>query len=159
MRSLTPTRALLLGALLLTVPTAQTLAQGDLTRTNASDRIARLLFAPELVMRHQGELGLTRQQKDTLVAEMQAAQSDLVPLQLEMAEVAGNLGRLLGRPTVDEESVLAAANRVMDLERQIKTRHLRLVIRIKNMLSPEQQATLRRIRANQWEQRRQGGGR
>ena len=134
-------------------------AQSGVRGANASDRIARLLFAPELVMSHQGELGLTREQKDVLVTEMQQTQSDLVPLQLEMAEIGGELGRLLSQTTVDEEAAVAAAQQVMDLESRIKTRHLILVVRIKNMLSVEQQTTLRRIRQRQWEQRRGGGGR
>lgn len=134
-------------------------AQTGVRGANTSDRIARLLFSPELVMRYQAELGLTREQKDTLVAEMQQTQSDLVPLQLEMAEIGGELGRLLSRAKVDEEAAVAAARRVMDLESRIKTRHLVLVVRLKNMLSVEQQADLRRIRQRQWEQRRNGGER
>lgn len=134
-------------------------AQTGVRGANASDRIARLLFAPELVMSHQAELGLTREQKNILVAEMQQTQSDLVPLQLEMAEIGGELGRLLAQARIDEEAAVAAAGRVMDLEARIKTRHLILVVRIKNMLSAEQQTTLRRIRQRQWEQRRNGGGR
>lgn len=143
-------------AALVMVPAA--LAQTGVKGADASDRLARLLFAPELVMRHQGELGLTREQKDTLIVEMQQTQSDLVPLQLEMSEIGGELGRLLARATVDEAAAVAAAQRVMDLEARIKTRHLVLVIRIKNMLSVEQQTTLRRIRQRNWEQRRRGGG-
>ena len=54
-------------------------------------------------MRHQSQLGLTPKQKDILVHEMQQTQSDLVPLQLQMAEISGGLVDLLSRPRVDEE--------------------------------------------------------
>lgn len=146
---------LMLGVLALAPnATAQSRREPD-----ASDRIARLFFAPELVMRHQAELGLTRDQKDVLVVEMQKAQSDLVPLQLEMAEIAGEFARLLSQARVDEQAAVAAARRVMALESQTKTRHLILLVRIKNMLSANQQTMLRRMRRQQWEQRRNGGTR
>ncbi|MFQ5528041.1 MAG: periplasmic heavy metal sensor [Thermoanaerobaculia bacterium] len=134
-------------------------AQSGVRGANTSDRIERLLFSPEMVMRQQRELGLTGDQKDTLISEMQQAQSDLVPLQLEMAEIGGDLARLLSQPRVDEDAAVAAAGRVMDLESRIKTRHLVLLVRIRNMLSLEQQGMLRRVRRRQWEQRRNGGER
>lgn len=147
---------LALGGLALTRPAS---AQAGLRGANASDRIERLLFSPELVMRHQRELGLTGDQRDTLVREMQETQSDLVPLQLDMAELSGDLVELLSQPRVDEEAAVAAAARVMDLESRIKARHLVLLVRIRNMLDPEQQGMLRRMRRQQWEQRRNGGAR
>ena len=56
-------------------------------------------------------------------------------------------------------TAVGIAEQVMALESQIKSRHLTLVIRIKNMLTTEQQATLRRIRQRQWDQRRERGAR
>lgn len=134
-------------------------AQSGGRGANASDRLARLLFSPEMVMRHRTELGLTEAQKDTLIREMQAAQSDLVPIQFEMAEISGELARMLSRPKVDEDEVVAAANEVMALEARIKTRHLILSVRIKNILTIDQQSKLRMMRRRQWEQRRNGGER
>jgi Spy/CpxP family protein refolding chaperone len=106
---------------------------------------AKVVFAPDLVMRHQGEIGLSEDQKQSLIAELQATQSDLVPVQLEISEAGESLARMLGPTTVDEAEALAAAERVMQLETQIKMIHLRLVIRVKNLLSVEQQEMLRQI--------------
>lgn len=41
-------------------------------------------FPPELVMSHQGEIGLSEDQRQALVAELQRTQADLVPLQIEI---------------------------------------------------------------------------
>ena len=111
------------------------------------DRFEESVFAPDLVMSHQGEIGLRSDQKQALIEELQRTQSDLVPLQFEMSEAGERLERLLGVPRVDEDEALAAAERVMQLESEIKRRHLTLMIRIKNLLTEEQQAELRRLRS------------
>lgn len=113
------------------------------------DPFKKLVFAPELVMGNQSQIGLTADQKAALVAELQSTQSDLVPLQLDISEAAEQLARLLEAATVDEAAALEAAGRVMRSEAEIKKRHLLLVVRIKNLLTPEQQAKLRAIRARQ----------
>jgi Spy/CpxP family protein refolding chaperone len=106
---------------------------------------AKAVFAPDLVIRHQGEIGLTEDQKQSLIAELQGTQSDLVPLKLEMSELGEVLSRLLVATTVEEAQALDAAARVMRLETEIKLVHLRLVIRVKNLLTVEQQKMLRQI--------------
>lgn len=106
----------------------------------------RELFPPELVMRHQGEIGLSEEQRTALVREMQVLQSDLVPLQFDMSDAAGKLRTALAAPRVDEEKAAALADRLMSLESRIKKRHLALMIRIKNILTPEQQDRLRELR-------------
>lgn len=116
-------------------------------RGEGRDRFKELVFAPELVMAHQGDIGFTAEQKRVFVEQLQSAQSDLVPIQLEMAEAAAALNQLLGAPHVDEKAAVAAAARVMELEARVKGRHMRLLIRIKNLLTAEQQAALLEIRA------------
>ncbi len=113
----------------------------------AEERIARWVFAPELVMSHQAEIGLTAGQRDEFIRRMQKTQADLVPLKLELSEAVESLAHLLAAPRVDEGAALEQASRVMGLEAEIKRRHLELLIGIKNMLSEEQQMRLRRIRA------------
>jgi Spy/CpxP family protein refolding chaperone len=108
--------------------------------------LRRELFPPELVMRHQEEIHLSGEQKNALVREMQAMQSDLVPLQFEMSEAAGKLRAALDAPRVDEDKASALADHLMSLETRIKKRHLALMIRIKNILTPEQQSLLRELR-------------
>jgi len=108
--------------------------------------ISRELFSPELVMRHQEEIGLSGDQKSKLVQVTQEMQSDLVPLQFEMGEAAGRLRDALAAPRVDEAKAGDLADRLMGLETKIKRRHLTTMIRIKNVLTPEQQERLRALR-------------
>ncbi len=104
------------------------------------------VFPPELVMANQRKIGLTPEQRLTFLEEMRQTQSDLLPIQLEMSEASADLILLLEGARVDEEAALAAARRVVELEQGVKTRHMVLLIRIKNLLSVEQQRMLREIR-------------
>ena len=110
------------------------------------DPVARLLFAPEQIMRHQAAIGLSADQRRALIAEITGAQADFLPAQMEVAEHAEELQRLLAAPRVDEAAAMAVAGRLMDLESRIKRRHLELAIRIKNLLDENQQARLTALR-------------
>jgi Spy/CpxP family protein refolding chaperone len=104
------------------------------------------LFPPELVMRHQEEIGLTDDQKAKLVKAMQDLQTDLVPLQFEMGEATAKLKGALAQPKIDEQAAGDLADRLMALETKIKRRHLTTMIRMKNVLTPDQQDRLRTLR-------------
>jgi Spy/CpxP family protein refolding chaperone len=105
------------------------------------------LFPPELVMEHQGELAITAEQKQSLLAETERGQSAVVRLQWELSGEKEKLVKLLDANHVDETRVQEAAARVMDRESKVKAAHLGMLVRVKNLLTPEQQAKLREIRA------------
>lgn len=131
------------------------LAGGAAAQGRAGDRMDQrpeqepfrdLIFEPELVMRSQREIGLTPDQRDRFVREVQQTHSDMVPMQVEMIDASADLLELLAPATVDEEATLAAAGRMMALERQVKARRMLLLVRIKNLLTDAQQRQLRAIR-------------
>jgi Spy/CpxP family protein refolding chaperone len=70
----------------------------------------------------------------------------MVPMQVERVEASANLLELLEPAAVDEEAALAAADRMMTLELEVKARRMVLLVRIKNLLTAEQQRQLREIR-------------
>ena len=110
------------------------------------DPMVKLLFPPELVLSHAQELGLQPAQRTAIVSAIKEAQGDLLDLQLEMAERAQALVKLLDVPRVEEAGALAQADKVMGLERDMKRRQLQLLVRIKNALTREQQDRLRDLR-------------
>jgi len=63
-----------------------------------------------------------------------------------MTEPALELIELLGQPKVDEARVLAKTEQVLRIENEVKKRQTALLVRIKNMLTAEQQAKLRELR-------------
>jgi len=113
------------------------------------------VFRPELVMRHQREIGLTSAQQEAITRAMGETQQGLVDLRWKFEAESQELAKLLDAESVNEGAALAMADRVMSIEQQIKKEHLRMLIRIKNKLNPEQQAKLRQLEENR-PRRRQG---
>ncbi|MBX3258596.1 MAG: hypothetical protein KIS78_06470 [Labilithrix sp.] len=105
------------------------------------------LFPPELVMEHQNALAITAEQKAAILAETEKGQAAMLRLQWELQGEKEKLVELLDADRADEARVAEAAARVMDRETKVKASHLGMLVRVKNVLTPEQQAKLRAIRA------------
>ena len=110
------------------------------------DQIAARVFPPELVMRHDDQIGLTDRQREAIKAEIQESQGKFIGYQWQMQKHAGRLVSLLEARPVDEGKVLSAADAVMRLEVDVKKTHLTMLVRIKNILTPDQQARLEQLR-------------
>jgi len=110
------------------------------------DPIARNLFPPELVMMHQGEIGLTETQAAAIRNEILKAQSKFIDLQWQMQRETEKLVSALQQTPIDEAKTVATADALMNLETTIKKTHLTLLIRIKNLLTDEQRAKLAEIK-------------
>jgi Spy/CpxP family protein refolding chaperone len=106
----------------------------------------RDLFPPELVMRHRHDIGLSEAQRDAITQAVRTTQGNVLELQWQMLDEAEKLGDLMRETRIDEKAALKQAERVMGIEQQIKKEHLGLVVRIKNLLEPEQQEQLRALR-------------
>jgi Spy/CpxP family protein refolding chaperone len=110
------------------------------------DRFAQAFFAPELVMQHARAIGLTDEQRETITAAVQETQSRAVALQFRMLEQLQAVMEMIEQPRINEAQSLAVLNRVLDAEQEVKIAHSTLLIRIKNVLTQEQQARLRELR-------------
>ena len=110
------------------------------------DAFAQALFDPQLVLRHAQAIGLTPAQRRTILDELKATQTALAPLQANMMEPALDLIELLGQTRVDEAKVVAKMDQVLEIENEVKKKQAALLVRIKNTLTPEQQARLRELR-------------
>jgi len=105
------------------------------------------LFPPELVMEHQGELAITAEQKRSILGETERAQSEMLRLQWELQGEKEKLVKLLDGDRADEAKVQEVAARVMAHESKVKASHLGMLVRVKNVLTPEQLTRLRELRA------------
>lgn len=104
------------------------------------------LFPPELVMEHQGEIGITPAQRAAIDRDVERGQKELLALQWELSAEKEKLLKILDADKVDEGKSAEAAARLMDRETKIKAAHLAMLVRVKNQLTPEQQAKLRALR-------------
>jgi Spy/CpxP family protein refolding chaperone len=103
-------------------------------------------FPPELVMQHQGEIGLQDSQRAALTTAIQQAQSKFMDSQWKLSAESEKMNRLLQGTHVDETQVLDEVDRILNMEREIKKAQISLMVRIKNTLTPAQQAKLAEIR-------------
>ena len=129
-----------MGLLILTVETAAEPPRAG------QDPLAPHVFPPELVMRYAAEIGLDERQRAAvkdLVIKMQARFLDM---QWDLQAESEKMARLLEARPVDEAAVLAQADKVMGLEREVKKAHLSLLVRIKNLLTDAQREKLTELR-------------
>lgn len=110
--------------------------------SSGDDPLAAYFFPPELIMAHQRELGLQDAQRVTITNEIQKAQARFVELQWKMSAETERLQTLLQPPVTDEAQVLEQIDRTLAVEREIKRIQVALLVRIKNTLTPSQQAKL-----------------
>ena len=111
-----------------------------------ADPLGEHLFPPELVMQHQQAIGLSEEQKNLIKAEVQKAQTRFTELQWQLQKEVETMISLVKEPKTDEQQVLTQLDKILGLEREIKRTHFTMVVKIKNSLTPEQQARLREIK-------------
>lgn len=107
---------------------------------------ASLLFTPEEVMQHRRAIELSDEQRDHITRLIQDVQEELVALQLRLLGQTESVKETLAGPRIDLDRVMDSFQRALNTEMEIKRRHLELLIRMKNMLTPAQQETLLRLR-------------
>jgi Spy/CpxP family protein refolding chaperone len=110
------------------------------------DDFGRNFFPPELVMQHQSEIGLQDAQRAALTSAVQQAQGKFMDVQWKLSAEGEKMGKLLQPTQVDEAQVLEEVDRILALEREMKRAQIGLMVRIKNTLTPAQQAKLLEIR-------------
>ena len=111
-----------------------------------NDPFSDAMFPPELIMQHTRDLGLTDEQKTYMRGEIQKTTTRFNELQWQLQDAMEALHETMKAPQVNEEQALAQLGKVLDAEREIKTLHMGMAIRIKNKLTPEQQMKLQSMR-------------
>ena len=111
------------------------------------DPVIENLFPPELVMSHQKAIELSDAQKAYIRSELLKAQTHFTELQWQLQDAMEGLVSLLKEPSTDESQVMNQLDKVLSSEREIKRTQIALLVRIKNKLTPDQQARLQKLRA------------
>ncbi len=106
----------------------------------------RNFFPPELVMQNQRAISLRKDQRKAITKAIQSTQSETIELQWEMQEAAASLEEAVAVPKIDEGAAIAIAEKMMEVEGRVKRAHLALLIRIRNVLDPDQRERLAEIR-------------
>jgi Spy/CpxP family protein refolding chaperone len=92
------------------------------------------------------EIGLDEKQRAAIKDAVIKMQSKFLDVQWEVQAESEKMVRLLEASPVDEAAVLAQADKVMALERDVKRTHLMLLVRVKNLLTDPQREKLKELR-------------
>jgi Spy/CpxP family protein refolding chaperone len=111
------------------------------------DPIMESLYPPELVMAHQKAIALDDVQKNDIRGELLKAQTRFTELQWQLQEAMESLVGLLKKNPADERQVLEQLDKVLAAERELKRTQIGLLVRIRNRLTPDQQAGLQKLRS------------
>jgi len=127
--------------------------QAETTGSPAGNReIMRMgLYPPDVLMRHQQALGINDAQRKRIAALVRDFQSEIADLQWTLQNDQQIFKQSLAEHPVPDDT-LAQGEKVLALESQFKLAHFKLLIAIKNELTPGQVAqideTLKRRRKN-----------
>lgn len=118
--------------------------------------IRDFFFPPEVVMRNQRAIALTADQQNAIRAEMQKALPQFTELQWQQSAEEEAMADLAKSDHPDESKILAQLDKLTSIENAMKRTQLTLMVRIKNLLTPDQQQKLRSLEKDA---RGKGGGR
>ena len=131
---------------LLTVLTLSATANAQLAN-NAADKRAALqmgLYPPDIIMRHQQRLGITDAQRSEMAGAVKTFQTDVAELQWQLQSEQQTLRQMLATTDIDSGAALAQVNSVLELENAFKRAHFKLLIAIKNALTEDQVAIIKK---------------
>jgi Spy/CpxP family protein refolding chaperone len=108
------------------------------------------LLPVELVMAFRTKIDLTEEQNAKIGALVVELQQGIAGKQWKMQTAYFDLIEVLDQPRLDEQRALDLAKQAIDTENEIKLEQLRLLIRLRNLLTNEQVAFLRQRLAEGW---------
>ncbi|NND67376.1 MAG: periplasmic heavy metal sensor [Halioglobus sp.] len=119
---------------------AASVAVGQNMKPNGDNReLLRMgLYPPDILMRHQEEIGITTEQRKAIAGLVRDFQGEITELQWAMPSEQQKLRKLLNEDRVDATAALAQVEQVLGMESEFKMAHFELLIAIKNELTTQQ---------------------
>ena len=104
------------------------------------------LFAPDIILRNQTELNLTKEQFTGIKAAVVEVQANVAEHEWDLREAYQRVLAALDESPIDEKTVLENVNDALLAENQVKKQQVAMLIRLRNLLDDEQVAYLQSIR-------------
>lgn len=96
------------------------------------------LFAPKIILEHQDELGLTKEQFTAIRAAVVEVQASVAGHEWDLREAYMKTLASLDESPVDEDKVLQSVEAALLAENEVKKLQVRMLIRLRNLLTDEQ---------------------
>ena len=122
--------------------TSAALAQGQ---GAPKDVFKGKLFPPNIILEHQDELNLSKDQFTAIRAAVVEVQANVAGHEWDMREAYQRAMTDLDESPVDENKVLENIDAVLHAENQVKKLQMAMLIRLRNLLTDEQMAYLQSV--------------
>lgn len=113
------------------------LAQGE-----KGDVFKGKLFPPNVILEHQAELGLSKQQFTAIKKAVVEVQSNVAEHEWDVREAYLSIMGELDKQPIDEDKALEYVGAALLAENQVKKQQMAMLIRLRNLLTDEQVAYL-----------------
>ncbi len=135
-------RLLPLAGLCLVLFTSAASAQGQGAQ---GDVFKGKLFPPNIILEHQDELNLSKEQFTAIRAAVVEVQGNVAEHEWDLREAYQRAMADLDESPVDEGKVLENIAAVLAAENEVKKLQVTMLIRLRNLLTDEQMAYLRSV--------------
>jgi hypothetical protein len=115
-------------------------------KTPKEDVFKGKLFAPNVILESQAELGLSKQQFTEIKRAVVDVQANVAEHEWDVREAYQNILAELDRTPIDQEQVLEYVDAALRAENEVKKLQVAMLIQLKNLLTAEQVAYLESIR-------------
>ncbi|MEQ8857608.1 MAG: hypothetical protein RIC56_03085 [Pseudomonadales bacterium] len=130
-----------------------TLSGGAWAAPGEDDPFDGRLLPVELIMAFRRQIDLTPEQNATIGELVVELQQEVAAKQWRMQSAYFDLIEVLDQPRIDEQRALDLVRQAVDTENEIKVAQVRLLIRLRNLLEPEQVTFLRGRLESGWSKR------
>jgi hypothetical protein len=96
------------------------------------------LFAPKIILEYQDELGLTKEQFTAIRAAVVEVQGSVAGHEWDLREAYMQTLASLDETPVDEDKVLQSVEAALLAENEVKKLQVRMLIKLRNLLTDEQ---------------------
>ena len=104
------------------------------------------LFAPNVILENQAELGLSKQQFTEIKKAVVEVQANVAEHEWDVREAYQSIMAELDKAPIDEGQVLEHVGAALRAENEVKKLQVAMLIRLKNLLTSEQIAYLQSVR-------------
>jgi Spy/CpxP family protein refolding chaperone len=104
------------------------------------------LFPPNVILEHQAELKLSKQQFTAIKKAVVEVQSNVAEHEWDVREAYQSIMAELDKNPIDEDKALEYVSNALLAENQVKKQQMAMLIRLRNLLTEEQRTYLESTR-------------
>ena len=103
------------------------------------------LFPPNVILEHQDELGLTKEQFTAIRAAVVEVQGNVAEHEWDLREAYQRVMNDLDESPVDEDKVMENVGKALLAENEVKKLQVAMLIKLRNLLTDEQMEYLQSV--------------